>query len=219
MRLCNMCGASVPENSSFCKDCGARYDGADASPPNQMGGGGAFSQEASPQSAAPMNQLKTNRSLIKFVLFSIITIGIYTLVFYYRVSEDINITASRYDGKKTLNFLWLILLAPITLGIAPFVWFHRISNRAGNELSRRGINSNFSAGTYWLIYGGPTIIYAIAYWVWFSRVDFDAFLRGVVTVPPLLIAGSFAVIVLMCVYVHKLCEAFNQLSEHYNVHG
>ena len=218
MRLCSMCGASVPENSSFCKECGARYEGADASPPNQMGGAGAFAQQASPQSVAPMNQLKTNRSLIKYILFTFITLGIYALVFYYRFSGDLNAIASRYDGKKTMNFLWLILLTPITLGIASYVWFHRISNRAGNELNRRGIRNTFSAGTYWLLYGAPTLIYGLAATIWYVN-NWDYILRGMVTFSPLLTAGSFAVLVLSCVYIHKLCEAFNQLSEHYNVHG
>ena len=66
------------------------------------------------------------------------------------ISSEINIVASRYDGKKTMHFCLLIfLVAPITLGIAGIVWYHRISNRIGNELKRRGIAYSFSAGTFW----------------------------------------------------------------------
>ena len=58
----------------------------------------------------PVLQLKTSRGLLKFILFSIITFGIYPLVVMSAVSNDINIVASRYDGKKTMHFCLLYFL-------------------------------------------------------------------------------------------------------------
>ena len=102
-------------------------------------------------STAPVGQLKTNKGLLKTILLSLITFGIYPLVVMSAVSNDINIVASRYDGKKTMHFcLLLFIVAPITFGIAGIVWYHRISNRIGNELSRRGIAYSFSATDFWL---------------------------------------------------------------------
>lgn len=99
---------------------------------------------------APVAQLKTNRGLLKTILLSIITFGIYPLVLYSTISSDINLIASRYDGKKTMHYCLLVfLVAPITLGIGGIVWCHRISNRIGNELTRRGIAYSFGAGTFW----------------------------------------------------------------------
>ncbi len=100
---------------------------------------------------APVLQLQTKRGLVKFILLSLITCGIYALVFYSKVSTDINLIASRHDGKKTMHYcLLLFIVAPITLGIAGIVWYHRISNRIGNELTRRGIGYDFGASSYWL---------------------------------------------------------------------
>lgn len=100
---------------------------------------------------APAKQLKTNKGLLKYILLSIITCGIYGLVVMSSVSSDINIVASRYDGKKTMHYCLLtFIVAPITLGIAGLVWSHRISNRIGAELKRRGIAYNFSASDFWL---------------------------------------------------------------------
>lgn len=102
-------------------------------------------------SAAPVGQLQTNRGLLKFVLLSIITLGIYSIVFYSGISNDVNVIASRYDGKKTMHYcLLLFLIGPITLGIAYLVWFHKISARIGNELQRRNISYSFGAQDYWL---------------------------------------------------------------------
>ncbi len=110
-------------------------------------------------------QLKTNRGMIKFILLSLITFGIYALVFYSKVSTDINLIASRYDGKKTMHFCLLaFIITPITFGIGAIVWYHRISARIGNELARRGIGYSFGAGSFWgwevlgtLIFVGPFI--------------------------------------------------------------
>ena len=72
---------------------------------------------------APAAQLKTNRSLAKFILLGIITFGIYPLVIMCGVSQDINIVASRYDGKKTMHFaLVAFIFSWLTLGILPIVW-------------------------------------------------------------------------------------------------
>lgn len=99
---------------------------------------------------APVAQLKTNRGLLKTILLSIITFGIYPLVLYSTISSDINLIASRYDGKKTMHYCLLVfLVAPITLGIGGIVWCHKISNRIGGELIRRGIAYSFGAGTFW----------------------------------------------------------------------
>ena len=99
---------------------------------------------------APVAQLKTNRGLIKYILLSLITFGIYGLVVMSAVSTDINTIASRYDGKKTMHYcLIFFIFTGLTLGIAPIVWYHRVSARIGNELKRRGIAYSFGAGSYW----------------------------------------------------------------------
>ena len=101
--------------------------------------------------AAPVAQRKTNKGLIKTILLSLITFGIYPLVVMSVLSDDINIVASRYDGKHTMHFCLLaFIITPITFGIGAIVWFHKISNRIGDELKRRGVVYDFSAGDFWL---------------------------------------------------------------------
>ena len=99
---------------------------------------------------APVAKLKTNRGLLKFILLSPLTLGIYPIVVMSTLSTDINVLAGRYDGKKTTHFLVMALIFSwLTLGIAPFVWYHRISARIGAELDRRNINYSFGAGSFW----------------------------------------------------------------------
>ena len=103
------------------------------------------------ETAAPANTLRTNRSLLKTILLSLITLGIYSLVVMSNVGEDVNTVCSRHDGKHTMHYcLVFFIFSWLTLGIVPLVWQHRICNRMGDELKRRGLNYEFSASTFWL---------------------------------------------------------------------
>lgn len=121
---------------------------------NEEQGGSLMNQQmqTAPGTAAqPPAQLKTNRSLLKFILLSLITFGIYGIVVMSSISNDINLIAGRYDGKKTMHYCLLIfIVGPITCGIATLVWHHKLSARIGAELGRRGINYSFGASDFWL---------------------------------------------------------------------
>lgn len=112
-------------------------------------------QEIARQPQAPLapaaGPLKTDRAFWKYLVFTPLTLGIYALIYLMEIGDTTNIIASRYDGKRTMNYILVaLILAPLTLGIMAFVWFHGLSNRIGNELRRRGHSSTFSASTFWL---------------------------------------------------------------------
>jgi len=134
--------------------------------------------------SAPAGQLKTNRGLGKVIGLSIITFGIYALIFYNNLSNDINTIASRYDNKRTMNGILMLLLSPFTLGILALLWNHKLCARIGDELGRRRIDLDITSKTFWL-------------WGF---------------VGTMFIVGPF-------IYLHKLCDAMNKLSEHYNTNG
>lgn len=152
-RVCFKCGNSLDDNALFCTTCGTPATTVNTQPVNptvvyNTNTTNTYSYNANP---APIGQLKTNKGLLKTILLSIITLGIYPIVVMSSVSNDINVVASRYDGKKTMHFcLLLFIVAPFTLGIGAIVWYHRISARIGAELDRRGIGYSFGAGSFWL---------------------------------------------------------------------
>ena len=99
----------------------------------------------------PAIQLPTNRSMWKIWLLSMITFGIYGLVIMTKMVDNLNLIASRYDGKKTMHYCLLVfLIMPITFGIAGIVWYHKVSARMGNELVRRNQPYSFGASDFWL---------------------------------------------------------------------
>lgn len=114
---------------------------------------------------APALQLPTKRGFLKCFFLGLITLNIYNFVVSVKISEEINITASRYDGQRTMHYMFVILLGALTLGIYPIVWQHNLCNRLGREVARRGYNYNFSAATMWLwgVLGSLIIIGPIVY--------------------------------------------------------
>lgn len=134
----------------------------------------------------PAIQLTTKRGLVKFILFSIITFCIYPLVMMTKISNEIDVVASRYDGRKTMNFCLLtFIVAPITLGIALLVWYHRICNRMGNELLRRNLPYSISAGTFWgwmilgsLLFGIGPLVFMHKFLKAMNTINADYNIRG-----------------------------------------
>lgn len=102
------------------------------------------------QPVAPKLSLPTKRSLCKMIFLGLITGGIYPMVIYSRIITELNIAASRYDGKRTMPFFGMALLAPLTLSVYPFVWYHKLCARIGDELQRRSIDYKFGPSQFWL---------------------------------------------------------------------
>nr|WP_236902560.1 DUF4234 domain-containing protein [Cutibacterium acnes] len=67
----------------------------------------------------------------------IITFGIYDVWVLARAGEDLNVIASRWDGRRTMNF-WLVALviSPLTIGIAMYIWMHQVCGSIGREQNR-----------------------------------------------------------------------------------
>ena len=147
---CPICNGVVEQNAAFCPHCGTQFATPQAQPPRPQYQA-PQPQYQPPQPNGPVAQLRTNRSLAKVFFLSLLTLGIYALVCYGNVTDDVNTVCSRYDGKKSMNYyLLFFIVGPITLEIATIVWMHNICNRIGDELKRRQINYSFSAADFWL---------------------------------------------------------------------
>ena len=98
---------------------------------------------------APKRALSTKRGLVRFLFFTVITGGIYTLFFIAGLAEDMNLLACRHDGRRTPNLFLLPFITILTLGIGYFVYWHRFASRIREELWRRRINYEFGPGKFW----------------------------------------------------------------------
>ena len=83
-----------------------------------------------PHAASPLQKaaLRTDRGLLKPVLLSIVTFGIYGLWYWYHFAKDVN-TVCEGDGRHTMNYPGMVLLSIPTLGIYGLVWTFQMLRR------------------------------------------------------------------------------------------
>lgn len=103
----------------------------------------------SPEHTPPLEQFRTNRGLFKTFIFSLLTFGIYLIVMFCHMSEELNVTC-RHDGKHTLHYLAAFGLGIITCGLYLFVYLHKVYGRVHDELNYRGIDYECSPSDFWL---------------------------------------------------------------------
>lgn len=95
-----------------------------------------------------------NRSLLKYILLSIVTCGIYSYFFIYQLAKDVNIICAG-DGKETAGLVKFILLSIVTCGIYSFIWMYAIGNRLAQNAPRYGLNFTENGTTIlmWYLFG------------------------------------------------------------------
>ncbi len=79
--------------------------------------------------------IQADRSLLMYILLSIITCGIYSCYFVYTMARDINILC-RDDNQKTSGLLVFILLTYFTCGFYALYWEYDICNRMASNAPR-----------------------------------------------------------------------------------
>ena len=127
-------------------------------------------------------KLKTNRKMWKLMLFSILTLGLYTIVFFIPFSFDIDKVAPRRDGNRTMNFVFAYILALFTFNIVMDVWHYQIADRVEEALSKRNITYDFGTGDFW---------------GWFVFGS-------------LILVGPFVYFHKLCKAMNLLCESYNE---------
>ena len=98
--------------------------------------------------------INENRALWKYILFTILTCGIYSLYFIYSIAQDVN-EMCRDDGKQTGGLAKFIILSILTLGIYTWVWYYKLGNRLYDNAYRFGLqfSENGTSILLWNIFG------------------------------------------------------------------
>jgi len=117
MALCTNCNSSVEQGTLFCEKCVKKMDVF-------------FAKEG--------KMLDEQRGVGKFIIFSILTFGIYSLYSQYTLARDVNIICEG-DGKKTAGLFKSILLTIVTFGIYGVVWQGLLADRLKDNAPRYGL--------------------------------------------------------------------------------
>ena len=139
-------------------------------------------EAAAKERAHKESKLKTDRSMWKLMILNILTLGIYSIVFFIPFSFDIDKVAPKRDGTKTMNFLFAYILAFFTFSIVMLAWHYQIAARVEEALAERQIDYEFSTTDFWGWYVFGSFIFV----------------------------GSFVYFHKLCTAMNLLCESYNE---------
>ncbi len=85
-----------------------------------------------------MRPVRENRSLLKYLLLSLLTLGLYAIYHQYVLIKDVN-RMLEGEGRPTAQIWWCILLFVPTLTVYPVVWHYCLGKRLACALRQRDI--------------------------------------------------------------------------------
>lgn len=145
MAFCKNCGAELSPDSAFCPKCGASATDTPA------------------RAGAPAGGYKVNiqeRKIVTCVILSIVTCGIYALVWFFNIVNDLNTAAPSPDDKTPGTVL---LLTIVTCGIYGFIWAYKAGEKVDRIRTQNGEAPSSSATTYLIlsIFGLSIVTYCL----------------------------------------------------------
>ena len=117
MKYCSSWGAQIPEDMKFCPNCGT-----------------AINPEVNTKPTNTAKPTVTNRSIATCIILSLVTCGIYGIIWYINLVNDVNTVCQ--DEKSSQSGGVVFLLTLITCGIYGWIWFYNAGkrmNEAGNK--------------------------------------------------------------------------------------
>lgn len=91
-----------------------------------------------------MKQLKTDRSIVTYIIFGLLTCGIYNLWYLHHLVKDVN-EICREDGKQSPGVLMYILLTLLTCGLYSLFWWYRLADMLQHAVKKRGLYSEIKS--------------------------------------------------------------------------
>ena len=127
------------------------------------------------------SKLVTNRSMWKLMILNVLTLGIYSIIFFIPFSFDIDKIAPKSDRAKTMNYVFAYLLGMLTFSVVIDIWHYQMSQRVEEALRERKIDYEFGTADFWG-------------WFFFAS---------------LIIVGPFVYFHKLCKAMNLLCEDYN----------
>lgn len=166
--FCPGCGSELEDGAKFCANCGRKVTSTVDDVVNDVKHGFDKAETQLESAVADVRNtyenvgkqqvyaehLQSDRSLVAYILLSIITCGIYSYYFIYKMAHDINIACDG-DGKKTGGLVAFIVLSFITCGIYSWIWEYKLGNRLCTNAFRYGLSfqENGTTVLLWNIFG------------------------------------------------------------------
>ena len=150
MKFCSNCGNQVPEGTNVCPLCGT-----------PIGGQPNFQQQPNQNFQSAARPVVQNKSLATCIILSIVTCGIYGIIWFINMVDDVNRVCN--DEKSSQSGGTVFLLTLVTCGIYGFVWFYQAGARmftAGQKYGKQ-ISDNGTLYLLLMIFGLGIVNYCL----------------------------------------------------------
>ena len=136
---CRNCGSAVKPEDSFCSNCGAALHLNRNTNTNT-----ASTEKPGPEIDPGVLRSVQPRDIVKSIIFSIITCGIYSIYWFIVLTDELNIlSGNENDTSGGLSYI----LTLITCGFYGYYWVYRM----GRKVDMMNDNQNGSSGIIYLI--------------------------------------------------------------------
>ncbi|SDX05052.1 zinc-ribbon domain-containing protein [Lachnospiraceae bacterium KHCPX20] len=145
-----------PNGAPYGNPNGAPYGNPNGAPYGNPNGAPYGNPNGAPYGnpGMPPQRLRTDYSLLAYILLGMVTCGIYPLYVIHCIARDMNITGDG-DGEHTNGLLMLILLSTITCGIYGWIYWYKFGNRQAHTAPRYGMTfqENGTTVLLWMVLG------------------------------------------------------------------
>lgn len=139
--FCKKCGKELSDGVKFCTSCGAPVEGAQSSEQTTftgtVNGGGNAGRPSS-------------RSIGVCILLSIVTCGIYGIVWLIQMADDLNTAANEPNSTSGIT---VFLLSLVTCGIYQFFWYYKAGQQVCKAKAARGMAADSNLPILYLVLG------------------------------------------------------------------
>ena len=129
MAFCENCGSEIKGNASFCSNCGCKVEG----------------ESKTYNSNRPV---VNNKSIATAVILSIVTCGIYGIIWFINLVDDVNLVCQD-DKQQSGGTVFLLTL--VTCGIYGIVWFYQCGKRMYEAGKKYGMDINDNSVMYLIL--------------------------------------------------------------------
>ena len=154
-------------------------------------------------------ELRTNRSLLKYLVFGVLTCGIYCIWQMIEIGKSLDELASNHAYRKTPNYLVMSLAGLLTFTITEIFWFWIVSTSIDDEGKYRNIKVYFTQPVLIATIAIPRILFALSIFTIGSSIEQWGGMIAGITFILLLIGGIIAIPTLMH-DMNALCADYNR---------
>ncbi len=149
--FCKKCGQMLPDDTKFCTNCGAETGaGSTQNASNDQNAQNASGDQNQTYtgtvvgSAGPIR----NRSIVTCILLSIVTCGIYALIWLAGMVDDLNTASGETNGTSGVT---VVLLSIVTCGIYELFWMYKAGGQVNRAKAARGMAQDSNSSILYLL--------------------------------------------------------------------